>query len=881
MLERVLTLSLIALLSGTVHAAKSAPLKGFEKENWTATDCRLSIEDMALIKSIAEKSPESRELRVLPGSMTRPKVRVDRPSAVARAERAKGEARMALQKAENEIASLTIEQLIVKAQANPRFASCILTFKSEEALEYFERANPHVARAKRNRKEQNSMPLIDALGLKNVVMYSKEDKREAIFWEPTPEQLFEEGGGYWVGSSATRILNAVLDYTTSKMREAAAFEEDLQLRSGEVREDGRVTGYYVSSTIVQMPVLKKRPSELVPEADKKNMLFDDQSLDVAEIESESSSGANHRHGSATFEVGTTAREQALKAPMPEDVYKNMSREEILSLSARLPIENAYVVGSVSLKGGQIDDWSLKNYFTTLEKTEAVHVLSPRGAPFARGVDMGWVASDPSLAMPDGETLWTSQNPGESLAPGRDVTLSWTSPQGIRFERVFLIDDHYMLTITQRVVNTGTALVSLAPYARVTQTGLPDGFQHRWILHEGPIGFVGDELFQKTYKDLQKEGQASKSGTGGWSGITDKYWLVAFAPDPKAPTTYRYSYVPDLVSPERARYQADYTGAVISLAPGAQNENIVRVFIGAKKVILLEEYQEKLGIQNFELAVDFGTFYFLTKPFFFILHFFGEATGNLGIAILILTFIIRMAVFPLTNLSYRSFAKMKKVAPQINALREKCGDDRAQLQKEIVELYQREGVNPLAGCFPILLQIPIFFALYKVFFTTIEIRHQPFFGWIKDLSAPDPTSIFNLFGLLPIDLPPFLHVGVWPCLMLVGMLIQKRLNPPPQDKIQRDMMNFFPFIMTFIMASFAAGLVIYWTFSAFLSIAQQIFIMRSLSVPIHLFGEEEEKPAVATAPLSSNEALQEVAPKDVAPVEGITPPKKRRKKKKSS
>ena len=357
--------------------------------------------------------------------------------------------------------------------------------------------------------------------------------------------------------------------------------------------------------------------------------------------------------------------------------------------------------------------------------------------------------------------------------------------------------------------------------------------------------------------------------------------------------YRFHYVPNATDPKSwktGRYQVDFTGAPVKVVPGDMGESTSHLFTGAKKVLVLEDYEDKLNIPHFDLAVDFGMYYFMTKPFFYILHFLGEKTGNLGWAIIILTFIIRTAVFPLTNVSYRSFAKMKKVSPQIVELREKHGNDKAALQKELMDLYAREGVNPLAGCLPIVIQIPIFFALYKVLFATIEVRHAPFMGWIQDLSAPDPTTVFNLFGALPYDVPGFLQVGVWPCLMLVAMIFQKRLNPPPQDPIQRDMMNYFPFVITYVMAQFASGLVIYWTFSAVLSILQQVVIMRSLGVPVYLFQKSEIEAAMEEA-VDQGPAvhpLVEMAEEDVEEAlfgdeeeqaKEIKPPKPRKKKKK--
>jgi len=583
---------------------------------------------------------------------------------------------------------------------------------------------------------------------------------------------------------------------------------------------------------------------------------------------------------ARQQVEQQARQAALANPTPEMQLQNLSRAEIVARDSRITINNGEIEGTMSLTGGRIDDIKLEEFFETLKSEQNVTLLSPRGSEHARYMNVGWVASDKNIRVPDADTRWQVAD-GAALNGDNNITLFWNNDQGLRFERVVALDEKYLFTITQRVVNNSGRDITLFPYGLVSQTGLPEDMQGAFILHEGPIGWIGDELREIGYKDLRKSGQQSFEGNQGWIGVTEKYWLSALLPAQGAKTKYRFSHVPNVLDEDRGRFQMDYTGEGVFIAAGSAGQTQNHIYAGAKKVLVLQDYGEKLNVPNFDLAVDFGMFFFLTKPFFYILHFLNMHIGNMGIAIICLTIIIRMAVFPLTNMSYRSFAKMKKVAPQITKLREDHGEDKQRLQKEIIEMYQREGVNPMAGCFPILLQIPIFFALYKVFFTTIEMRHEPFFGWIQDLSAPDPTSIFNLFGLIPIDLPGFLMIGVWPCLMLLTMLVQKKLNPPPQDKLQRDMMNIFPFFITFIMAKFASGLVIYWTFSALISVLQQMYIMKSLNVPIHLFGEKEEE-------TTDTDALAEMAEDDVEEALGldeddepkqITPPKPKKSKKK--
>ena len=546
---------------------------------------------------------------------------------------------------------------------------------------------------------------------------------------------------------------------------------------------------------------------------------------------------------------------------------------------RVTIKNAALTGSFSTKGAAIDDVALNEYFDTLENENNVVILSPRNTNFPRRVEYGWVSNDNAVKTPNENTIWRVSGNTE-LSPETPVTLSWSNGQGLTFERRLEIDDEYMLTITQSVRNTGRQSVTLFPYGLITQQGQPPYFAGTWISHEGPIGYVGDELFDPSYKDLRKGNTSSHSANQGWIGITDKYWLTTLIPPQGEMVTYNFKYAGTRKDENNVgRFQTDYLAAPREIAPGESIEKQSRLFLGAKEVLTLEAYAKDLDIPRFDLAVNFGLLWFLSKPFFYVLHYAGEFIGNFGLAIIFLTIVIRGAVFPLTNMSYRSFAKMKKVSPQIMELRERYGDDKQALQQELVKMYQKEGVNPMAGCFPILLQIPIFFALYKVLFITIEMRHAPFYGWIDDLSVPDPTSIFNLFGLIPWDPPGILQIGVWPCLMLVAMLMQKNLNPPPQDKLQKDIATWMPFMFCFIMSKFAAGLVIYWTFSAFIGVLQQIIIMKSMNVPIHLFGEtsEEEIEEANKAEKKEEQAEQEEA-KDEKPKE-ISPPKKKKKSKK--
>lgn len=568
---------------------------------------------------------------------------------------------------------------------------------------------------------------------------------------------------------------------------------------------------------------------------------------------------------------------------PAEEFKPRPRAEIIAEGNRVKVENAELIGSIDLKGGRLDDISLRNFYETLEKKDNIVLLSPKGTEFARYVDYGWVADEGSnVALPNADTVWRIRGNGD-LTKDNPVTLTWSNGQGLTFERTYAIDDGFLFTVTEKVTNNSGRETTLYPYGLISQTGIPQGMDARSLAHAGPIGYVGKELIQLPYKKIAKDPLHLAQSDKGWIALTDKYWLSSLIPAQGQETKYRFNYTPGADEKASARYQVDFTGAAMVIKPGESAQNVSHVFAGAKKVIALESYEKDLGAPHMDLAVDFGLFYFLTKPFFYALHFFGKLIGNFGFAVIIMTICVRMAVFPLTATSYRSFAKMKKVSPQILELRQQYGEDKVKLQQELVKLYEREGVNPLAGCFPILVQIPIFFAFYKTLFVTIEMRQAPFIGWIHDLSAPDPTSVFNLFGLLPYDVPAALQIGVWPCLMLIVMMIQKRLNPPPSDPIQRDMMNYYPFIITYMLSHFASGLVIYWTFSATISMLQQMFIMKQLGVPIHIFGETEEEKkldeAVAHGPAGvhplvemAEEELEESVTKDV------TPPKPKKKKK---
>lgn len=514
------------------------------------------------------------------------------------------------------------------------------------------------------------------------------------------------------------------------------------------------------------------------------------------------------------------------------------RAEVLAQSPRVTIDNDALSGSLALRGGRIDDLFLKNYRVTVEPgSDRVELLSPPGTAHARYVEFGWVSDDPSVRVPDKDTLWTVKS-GSDVSKDAPVTLRWDNGKGLVFERTLSLDDSFMFQVVQRVENHTKKPVTLHSYGFISERGVPDSAMRRGVVHQGPLGYIGGELVQHRFASMRGSEPDTHDATSGWIGITEKYWMIGLIPSQEDSTTFRFLHSPALTKQGKDKYQVDILGPARTIAPGASAEDDSRVFAGAKLVKQLISYEEKLGIPHFDLAVDFGLYYFMTKPFFHLLHFLHGLVGNFGIAIILFTVMLRIAVFPLANTSFRSFAKMRQVAPRINALRDQYGSDRAKLQAEMVKLYQEEKVNPMAGCLPILIQIPIFFSLYKVLSITIEMRHAPFFGWIKDLSEPDPTTVFNLFGLIPWTPPQPLMIGVWPCMMLITMILQRSMNPPPQDRMQAQIIKIMPWFMTYIMAQFASGLVVYWTFNNIFSMTQQYIIMRSMGIEVKFFQKAE-------------------------------------------
>lgn len=503
-----------------------------------------------------------------------------------------------------------------------------------------------------------------------------------------------------------------------------------------------------------------------------------------------------------------------------------SRSQIIADVPRIRINTPSLHGSIALVGGRIDDVTLANYRETLDPDSPEIVLfSPPGTSDPYFAETGWVAGGGAVNVPGPTTRWTAD--ADTLTPSQPVTLTWDNGEGLIFRRTFAVDEHYMFTVRQSVESRRPDAVSLVPYSLVSRWGTPPTSGY-FILFEGPLGVFNGTLREVKYKDLQEEGIITEKTTGGWIGFSDKYWMSTLIPDQQQPVTARFVF-------QRAhdtnQYQVDYVAPEQQLQPGGTIEQQSRLFAGAKVVTLIDHYAEKYGIKRFDLAIDWGWFYFLTRPMFYALNFLHGLVGNFGIAIMLLTVGIKLLFFPLANKSYRAMSQMRKLQPEMLKLKERFGDDRQRLNQEMMALYKREKVNPASGCLPIVIQIPVFFSLYKVLFVTIEMRHAPFFGWIHDLSAPDPTTIFNLFGLIPWTPPQFLMIGAWPLIMGVTMWLQQRLNPQPPDPVQAKLFMILPVVFTFMLAHFPAGLVIYWTWNNILSIIQQWVIMRRMGVKV--------------------------------------------------
>jgi len=527
---------------------------------------------------------------------------------------------------------------------------------------------------------------------------------------------------------------------------------------------------------------------------------------------------------APITPGTTVPAPGSALPAP-----SVPRAEALAASPRVAIASADLSGSIALKGGRLDDLSLLKYRETVDPQSANIVLfAPSSTENAYFADFGWVApAGQAVRVPDAETLWVAD--GTSLSPGTTLTLSWDNGQGLTFTRAFSMDEKYLFTVKDGVKNAGSTPVSLSSYGRVTRQGTPAtlGF---YILHEGLIGYLEDKLQEVTYADLRKvKSKTFARSEGGWLGMTDKYWAAALIPAQNKPFAAAFG-----VNEGNSVYEAAAIADGVVIAPGAAAETSVTLFAGAKEVKTINRYGEALGIKKFDLMIDWGWFYFITKPLFILMDWVYHLVGNFGITILIVTIVIKAFFYPLANKSYASMAKMKAVQPEMLAIRERFAEDKMKQQQALMELYKKEKINPMAGCLPVLIQIPVFFALYKVLFVTIEMRHAPFFGWIKDLAAADPTNVFNLFGLLPFTPPGFLHLGIWPIIMGITMWLQMKMNPEPPDPVQKTMFAWMPVVFTFMLGSFPAGLVIYWAWNNLLSVMQQYAIMKKMGAKVELW-----------------------------------------------
>ena len=502
----------------------------------------------------------------------------------------------------------------------------------------------------------------------------------------------------------------------------------------------------------------------------------------------------------------------------EEIIK-ISRNDALKENERVLFENDKIKGSISLIGSSIDDLTFKNYTNTLNGDDNVILLNPKQSNNGYYVETGWATTSKNIDLPNSKSLWSIEG-NNKLTPNSPVKLSWTNNQNIKFVKEISLDKKYLFNINQTIINNSDKTYNFYPYGQIIRNVAPD-VTNFYILHEGLIGVFDDQLVEEDYDDIEEK-KYSNNAKSGWLGITDKYWLTSLIPEKDKSFRSDFDY--------KNKFRANFieTNAT-EVGANETKSNSIRLIIAAKEVNVIDGYAESENINKFDLAIDWGWFYFIVKPLFFAIQYFFNLAGNFGIAIIMITACIRLAFFPLANYSFRSMAKMKVLQPEMTRLKELHKEDKMKLQQEMMALYKREKVNPISGCLPIFIQIPFFFAIYKVLFVTIEMRHQPFFGWIKDLSERDPTSIFNLFGLIPWDPPSFLLIGVWPCLMGVSMWMQQKLNPTPPDPVQAKIFMFFPLFLTVILAPFPAGLVIYWTINNILTMAQQYIIIKRTTV----------------------------------------------------
>ena len=504
----------------------------------------------------------------------------------------------------------------------------------------------------------------------------------------------------------------------------------------------------------------------------------------------------------------------------KETIKKISRDEAISESERIQFENKNIIGSISLKGAAIDDLTFKNYKLSLDSDQNVTLLNPRNIENGYLIESGFVTNDKNIEIPNSNTLWSVKG-NNILTENTPVTLTWSNNQGIKFEKEISLDNSFLFTVKQKVINTTNKKYDFYSYGQIIRNKIPDGLSNFYILHEGPIATLADELIEEDYDDIQDQ-KFTRTANKGWLGVGDKYYVASIIP-PKGKefkTTFDY----------KNKFRANFVNTTPQeLDINSTIEDEILMIVAAKRVDVIDGYAQSLKIDKFDLVIDWGFLYFITKPLFFGIDYFFKLLGDYGLAIIAITICIRLAFFPLANFSFRSMAKMKALQPEMVRLKELHKEDKMKLQQEMMALYKKEKVNPMSGCLPILVQIPVFFALYKVLFVTIEMRQMPFYGWIKDLSEKDPTSIFNLFGLLPYDVPSFLVIGVWPVAMGVSMWIQQKLNPAPTDAMQAKIFAFFPLFLTVILAPFPSGLVIYWTVNNILTMAQQVFIMKRTTV----------------------------------------------------
>ena len=503
----------------------------------------------------------------------------------------------------------------------------------------------------------------------------------------------------------------------------------------------------------------------------------------------------------------------------------LDREQVLEETIRITFDNSKIKGSINLEGGIIDDLVLEEYRETLDPTsDFITYLNPLGSQDAYYLDTGWVSPDSTIELPNNKSVWKADK--SSIGINDPVKLTWQNSQNIIFEKIITLDEHYLFSVDQRVINNSGKSFDLYPFGLSKRQGIPQ-MENFFILHEGPLSVTDSVLKEYDYDDLKDQKKIKLNSVGGWIGMTDKYWQTAIISDQNEPIQQTYSYS---FAENTDNFQTDLVGAKIVVGDGDNVSHNLKLFAGPKIVQVIEQYMDEYGVQEFDRSVDFGWFYFLTKPIFHVLEFIFGYVGNFGWSIVIFTLLMRICFFPLAQASFKSMAKMKKLGPELQRLKEQYGDDRAGMQKEMMALYKREKANPIAGCLPILLQIPVFFSLYKVLFVTIEMRHAPFIGWIHDLSAPDPLGLLTLFGFVDWNVPGILqlfNIGIWPILMGISMFLQQKLNPAPVDKMQAKIFMFLPIVFTFVLGGFAAGLVIYWTTNNVLSMAQQYVIQRKI------------------------------------------------------